>query len=78
MQALAARQLLIAQGLPSDLYFGVRGSQERAAGSDETPAIGAHAWLCCGKHLVTGASEAQQHRPIALYRSPGATGSALP
>lgn len=71
MQALAARTLLVEQGLPCDLYFGVRGSTETVSGG---VAIGAHAWLRCGAHVVTGASEARQHRPIAVYRAQGATG----
>jgi hypothetical protein len=78
MQALAARKLLLERGLPCDLYFGVRSSQPQPPRASEGPAIGAHAWLCCGLHVVTGASEARQHRPIAVYRSPGTGHSAPP
>lgn len=70
MQALAARRLLLQQGLPCELYFGVRGHQAPAAGGGA--AIAAHAWLRCGAHVVTGAAEARQHRPIAVYRAQGA------
>lgn len=67
MQALAARRLADRAGLPSLLVFGVRGSQ--AADSPVPAGVGAHAWLCCGDLVLTGASEAALHRPIALYRS---------
>ncbi len=66
IQAVAARQLLVACGASCQLYLGVRsqsGGQERAAQN-----IGAHAWLCCADIIVTGDAEAANFQPIAVYR----------
>lgn len=67
MQALAARRLLLQAGVPCRLYFGVRGGM--SSGAAPVSGVGAHAWLCCGSLIVTGAGEASQHRAIALYRA---------
>lgn len=73
MQALAARRLLENRGLPSQLVFGVRAGS--ANGAD---GVGAHAWLCCGDMVLTGAGEAAQHQPIALYLSPARASTGKP
>lgn len=67
MQALAARQVLAARGIPCDLYFGVQAAAV-AAEAPRRPTIGAHAWLRCGEFVVTGEAEAAAFQPIAVYR----------
>lgn len=78
MQAVAARQLLVAHDVACDLVFGVRGQAPSSAPSSapstlpSSPDIGAHAWLLCGGLTVTGEAEAARFQPIAVYRfSPG-------
>lgn len=67
MLAVAARQVLAARGVPCDLYFGVQ-AVTAAAAVVRPHAIGAHAWLRCGKLTVTGEAEAAAFQPIAIYR----------
>jgi hypothetical protein len=66
MQAVAARQLLVARGIPCELYFGVRSQSAGPESPDHN--IGAHAWLRCADTIVTGDSEAAMFNPIAVYR----------
>ena len=70
MQGMAAQRLLVRRGLACELILGVRlGPTEPDARSDS---VGAHAWVRCCGIVVTGAAEAELHRPIAVYRWPAA------
>jgi hypothetical protein len=69
MQAAAAQWVLARQGVPSTLYFGVRGAAPGAALPAAQRALGAHAWLRCAGLVVTGEREMAAFRPIAAYES---------
>ena len=66
MQAVAARHLLAARGVPCETYFGV--NRQSAAPGAQAQGIGAHAWLRCAGAIVTGDAEAANFQPIAVYR----------
>jgi hypothetical protein len=61
MQAAAAKELLSRRGIPATVYFGV------APACGDGRAINAHAWLRCGKRIITGREEAQRFKPIAWF-----------
>lgn len=65
MQAVAARQMLVARGLPCQIFFGVRSQLAGPISSGQS--IGAHAWLRCAGAVVTGSAEAARFQPIAMY-----------
>jgi len=59
-QAIAARMLLRRHGLPSTIHIGVT--------RDEGKGLSGHAWLTCGKTVVTG--EMDLDRYAVLHRLP--------
>ena len=61
MQAAAAKSLLARRGVPATLYIGV------APVTDKRRRINAHAWLQCGRRIVTGKAEAQNFRPMVWF-----------
>ena len=65
IQAVAARQLCVAQKLPCQLFFGVRGQSPKL--DPLAQHVGAHAWLRSVGTIVTGDSEAAHFKPIAVY-----------
>lgn len=76
MQALAARRVMAARGVPCDLYFGVQAAAVASAATRGT--IGAHAWLRCDDLVVTGEAEAAAFQAIAVYRFNPAPGAGAP
>lgn len=60
-QAMAAQTLLRRRGVATTLYLGVAPKLEKAQG------ITAHAWLRAGDKIVTGESEAANHRELARF-----------
>ena len=65
IQAVAARQMCVAQNLPCQLFFGVRGQSPKL--DQQAQNVGAHAWLRSVGTIVTGDSEAAHFQPIAVY-----------
>lgn len=65
IQAVAARDLCIAQNLPCQLFFGVRSQSPQLNLLAQRG--GAHAWLRSVGTIVTGDSEAAHFQPIAVY-----------
>ncbi len=58
-QALAGAWMLGRRGIPATLYFGVRKDPEQP--------FSAHAWLRCGKRIVTGEPEHKTFEVIARF-----------
>lgn len=65
IQAVAARHLCVAQSLPCQLFFGVRGQSPKL--DQFAQHVGAHAWLRSVGTILTGDSEAARFQPIAVY-----------
>lgn len=65
IQAVAARHLCVAQNLPCQLFFGVRGQSPKV--DQFAQPVGAHAWLRSVGTVLTGDSEAAHFQPIAVY-----------
>lgn len=59
-QAIAAKMMLRRQGIPSTLYLGV----VRPVHAD---ALGAHAWLRCGSHILTGERGHGRYAVVASF-----------
>lgn len=59
-QAAAAKALLTRHGVPATVYIGV--AQPSALG-----VVNAHAWLTCGKRVVTGRSAENNFQPIVWF-----------
>ena len=58
-QALTARQLLRQRKIPCRIYLGARHEQDHT--------MTAHAWLCCGKIILTGGKTMKQYKKIASF-----------
>lgn len=61
MEAVAAQALLRRRGVAATVYLGV--APARADGRQ----INAHAWLRCGRRIVTGKAEAGRFRALACF-----------
>ena len=61
MQAAAAKSILSRRGISATVYFGV------APGTGDGRGFNAHAWLRCGRRIVTGKSESQRYKPLAWF-----------
>lgn len=59
VQALAARWMLQRRHIPSTMYFGVA--------KDDTGRFLAHAWLCSGSQVLTGAQACPQFTVVATF-----------
>ncbi len=66
MQALACQYGLRRYRVPATVYLGVAAGQPDEGGRC---LFDAHAWLCCGDHILTGAQEAARFKPIACFGS---------
>lgn len=61
VQATAAKSMLGKRGISATVYFGV------APNSGDGREINAHAWLRCGKRIVTGKAQARRYKPLAWF-----------
>ncbi|MCR2807410.1 lasso peptide biosynthesis B2 protein [Paenibacillus soyae] len=61
VRALTAQLLLRMVRVPTTLYLGVA--------KDEANQLIAHAWLRCGRLIVTGGDESPNFRPVAQFAS---------
>jgi len=59
VRAVAGKYMLTRMGIPSTLYIGV--------GKDEERKLTAHAWLRCGRFIVTGKEEMKRFAPVAFF-----------
>lgn len=69
-QALAARAMLRRRRIASTLYMGVD--------SKTRDRLRAHAWLRCGRVIVTGEEGCEAYAPVATFAESAATPSAVP
>jgi len=65
VQALAAARMLQERGLPATLYLGA------ARKPDRREELHAHAWLRCGKVVLTGENESRRFAVVAAFRTEG-------
>lgn len=61
-QAIAAKAMLRARGLPSTMYVGLARSP-----AAEWPSIDAHAWVRCGSVNVTGGSRVDRYAVVSTF-----------
>ncbi len=59
VKAVAGKYMLKQMGITSTLYIGV--------GKDEAQKLTAHAWLRCGRFIVTGKEEMNRFTPVAFF-----------
>lgn len=59
VRAVAGKYMLKQMGITSTLYIGV--------GKDEVQKLTAHAWLRCGRIIVTGKEEMKRFTPVAFF-----------
>jgi hypothetical protein len=59
VQAIAGKILLRRRGIPSTIYMGVR--------RDENNCFSAHAWLRCGKFILTGKPGMEYYAIVATF-----------
>jgi hypothetical protein len=69
MLAMAGQRMLVRRGQSGTLVLGV--DPGGGAGGD---ALGAHAWLCAGPHVVVGADERAGHIAVVSYHATPAAG----
>ena len=58
-QALTAQYLLQRNNIPSTLYFGAK--------MDDEKALKAHAWIRCGRHIITGREGHRQYGVVSTF-----------
>ena len=61
MQAATGQSLLRRRGVPSTVYIGV------APRRDDGRNVNAHAWLQCGRRIITGRAEARNYRAMTWF-----------
>lgn len=59
VRAVAGKYMLKRMGISSTLYIGL--------GKDEEQKLTAHAWLRCGRFIVTGKEEMNRFTPVAFF-----------
>ena len=59
VKAVAGKYMLKQMGITSTHYIGV--------GKDEAQKLTAHAWLRCGRFIVTGKEEMNRFTPVAFF-----------